>query len=104
MEANATGISKKTIVKGMTEIQSSDYPADSIRRSGGGWKDITVNRIRYIGKESDNIDEVIFEGTDGNSCLGCVDRVEFYNWIPTLNPENLITGEISRQSLYYQKL
>ena len=42
--SKATGMSRKTIEKATKEIRSGGYPADRIRRSGGGRKGLTVKR------------------------------------------------------------
>jgi len=66
-------------------------------------KHIVVNRIRYIGKESNNLDEASVFGIDDNSCLEYENIEDFKQWILSLKPKDVRDKEISQQALYYQK-
>jgi hypothetical protein len=71
-------------------------------------KHIIVDRIRYIGKESNNLDDNLtgieepdyLEYTKNNEI---VNSEEFKQWILTLKPKDLRNKGISQQALYYQK-
>ena len=52
-------------------------------------KHIIADRIRYIGKESNNLDEVSVLGIGEDSYLEYDNPREFYDWILSLKPENV---------------
>ena len=54
-------------------------------------KHIIVDRIRYIGKESNNLDEVNVIGVQNDSVIEYSDNSEFYPWVLKLKP-NIITA------------
>ena len=66
-------------------------------------KHIIANRIRYIGKESNNLDEVSVLGIDNNSYLEYENIREFYNWILTLKPKDVRDMGISKMALWKVK-
>jgi len=66
-------------------------------------KHIVVNRIRYIGKESNNIDEASVFGIDDDSYLEYENIEDFKQWILLLKPKDVREEKISQQALYYQK-
>jgi len=66
-------------------------------------KHIVVNRIRYIGKESNNLDEASIFGIDDDSYLEYENAEDFKQWILSLKPKDVRDKGISQQALYYQK-
>ena len=66
-------------------------------------KHMVINKIRYIGKESNNLDEVSVLGTDKDSYLEYENIKEFYDWILTLKPKDVRDEGISQRTLYNQK-
>ncbi|WP_393972113.1 hypothetical protein OXIME_000720 [Oxyplasma meridianum] len=63
-------------------------------------KHITVDRIRYIGKESNNLDETEIFGIDDNSYIEYENSKKFMEWILSLRPRDVKEHGISRQTLY----
>jgi predicted RNA-binding protein with PUA domain len=63
---------------------------------------INANRIRYIGKESNNLEENL-SGVEKPDYLEYNNSKEFYDWILTLKPKDVKDKGISQQALYYQK-
>lgn len=72
-------------------------------------KHIIVERIRYIGKETNNIDETNITGlndgsyTEYNKDYDIVKSKEFQDWVLNLKPKDVRDKGISHQTLYYQK-
>jgi hypothetical protein len=66
-------------------------------------KHIVVNRIRYIGKESNNLDEASVLGIDDDSYLEYENIKDFKQWILSLKPKDVRDQGISKQSLSYTK-
>ncbi|PYB68472.1 hypothetical protein DMB44_03790 [Thermoplasma sp. Kam2015] len=72
-------------------------------------KHIIAGRIRYIGKETNNLDEVEITGLDEDYYLEytkdheIVNSKEFLDWVLTLKPKNIRDRGISHQALYYQR-
>ena len=66
-------------------------------------KHIIADRIRYIGKETNNLDETMVTGIDENSYLEYENLREFYDWILLLKPMDVRDKGISQQSLYKVK-
>ena len=66
-------------------------------------KHIVVNRIRYIGKESNNLEESSVFGIDDDSYLEYENAEDFKHWILSLKPKDVRDEGISQQALYYQK-
>jgi len=62
-------------------------------------KHIIVNRIRYIGKESNNLDEASVLGIDDQSYLEYVNLDEFKQWVLSLMPLDVIDWKISKKGL-----
>ena len=60
-----------------------------------------ADRIRYIGKESNNLDEVSVLGIDEDSYLEYENYEEFHNWILSLKPKDVRDVGISKQDLNY---
>jgi hypothetical protein len=65
-------------------------------------KHIVVNRIRYIGKESNNIDDNL-TGIEDPDYLEYENIKEFEKWILSLKPKDVAGDGISQRALYYQK-
>jgi len=66
-------------------------------------KHIIVDKIRYIGKESNNLDEASVLGIDDQSYLEYVNLDEFKQWVLTLKPKDVMDKGISQQALYKVK-
>jgi len=72
-------------------------------------KHIIVEKIRYIGKESNNLDEASIIGvnkddyTEYTKDHEIVNGEEFKRWILSLKPKDVACNEISQQALFYQK-
>jgi len=66
-------------------------------------KHIKAERIRYIGKESNNLDEVSVFGIDDDSYLEYENAEDFRQWILSLKPKDVRDKGISKQSLGYTK-
>ncbi len=62
-------------------------------------KHIVANRIRYIGKESNNIDEVNVFGIDDDTYLEYENHEAFLQWILTLRPNEAKKLGISKRGL-----
>ena len=62
-------------------------------------KHIFADKIRYIGKESNNLDESQVMGIKDNSYLEYVNLEEFYNWVLTLKPKDVRDKGISERGL-----
>ncbi|WP_393970981.1 hypothetical protein OXIME_001228 [Oxyplasma meridianum] len=62
-------------------------------------KHIYVNKIRYIGKESNNLDETEIFGIDDNSYIEYVNDKEFTKWILTLKPKDVKSIGIQQREL-----
>ncbi len=63
-------------------------------------KHIIADRVRYIGKESNNLEEVNIFGVEEDSILEYDDRNEFYEWVLTLKPKDIKDLCISRGALW----
>ena len=63
-------------------------------------KHIVADRIRYIGKESNNLDEVSVLGIDEDSYLEYENFKEFYEWILSLKPRDVKDVGISKKTLW----
>ena len=66
-------------------------------------KHIIADRIRYIGKESNNLDEVSVLGIDEDSYLEYEDLKEFHDWILLLKPKDVRDIGISERELKRKK-
>jgi hypothetical protein len=76
----------------------SDYDNEGIAHR----KHIIVGRIRYIGKESNNLDDNL-TGIEKPDYLEYENSEDFKQWILTLKPKDVRDKRISQQALYYQK-
>ena len=63
-------------------------------------KHIIADRIRYIGKETNNLDETQITGIEEDDYLEYDNLREFYNWILSLKPRDVKDEGISQQALY----
>jgi len=63
-------------------------------------KHIVVNRIRYIGKESNNLEEASVFGIDDDSFLEYENIEDFKQWILSLKPKDVRGKGISKQTLW----
>jgi len=76
-----------------------DYDHEGIAQR----KHIIADQIRYIGKESNNIDEASVLGIDDISYLEYENVEYFKQWILSLKPKGVRDKGISKQSLGYTK-
>jgi hypothetical protein len=76
-----------------------DYDNEGIAQR----KHIIADRIRYIGKETNNLDESQITGIDADSYLEYENLREFYDWILSLKPKDVKDMGISKQDLSYAK-
>ena len=72
-----------------------DYDSEGIAHR----KNIVVNRIRYIGKESNNIDEASVLGINYDSYLKYENIEDFKQWILSLKPKDVKDKGISERGL-----
>ena len=63
-------------------------------------KHIFADKIRYIGKESNNLDETLIFGIDNGSYLEYVNLEEFREWLLALKPKDVKDNGISERTLY----
>ena len=63
-------------------------------------KHINAGKIRYIGKESNNIDEASVLGIDDDSYLEYENIEDFKQWILSLKPKDVKDKGISKQTLW----
>ena len=73
-----------------------DYDSEGIAHR----KNIIADRIRYIGKESNNIDEASVLGIDDDSYLEYENIEDFKQWIISLKPKDVRDKGISKQNLW----
>jgi len=76
-----------------------DYDSEGIAHR----KNIIADRIRYIGKESNNIAEASVLGMDDDSYLEYENIEDFKQWILLLKLKDVKDKGISKQSLGYTK-
>ncbi|MHB1440445.1 MAG: hypothetical protein ACYCSO_05795 [Cuniculiplasma sp.] len=55
--------------------------------------------MKYISKESNNLDESMILGIEENSHVECSNLKEFYEWVLTLKPKDVKDNEISERGL-----
>ncbi|MEM4058711.1 MAG: hypothetical protein QXZ12_08340 [Thermoplasmata archaeon] len=67
-------------------------------------KQVIADRIRYIGKELNNLDESVILGIDDNSYIEYENLKEFYKWILTLKPKDVRDKRISERELKRKKV
>ncbi|MEM3573541.1 MAG: hypothetical protein QXJ62_04860 [Nitrososphaeria archaeon] len=56
-------------------------------------KHIIADRIRYIGKESKNLDEASVFGLDNDSYIEYENLEGFYSWVLKLKPKDVMIRE-----------
>ena len=61
---------------------------------------IIADQIRYIGKESNNIEEASVLGIDDDSYLEYENIEDFKQWILSLKPKDVKDKGISKRTLY----
>ena len=66
-------------------------------------KHIIANRIRYIGKETNNLDETLITGIEEDDYLEYDNVMEFYEWILSLRPKDVRDRGISKMALWKVK-
>ena len=66
-------------------------------------KHIIADRVRYIGKESNNLEEVNIFGVEEDSILEYDDRKEFYEWVLALKLMDVKDNGISKMALWKVK-
>jgi len=76
-----------------------DYDSDRIAHR----KHIIVDRIKYIGKESNNLDEVSVLSIEEDSYLEYENLNDFYSWILSLKPKDVRDNGISKMALWKVK-
>ena len=76
-----------------------DYDSEGIAHR----KNIIADRIRYIGKESNNIDEASVLGIDVISYIEYENVEDFKQWILSLKPKDVRDKGISERELKRQK-
>ncbi|MHB8371414.1 MAG: hypothetical protein ACYDAO_00080 [Thermoplasmataceae archaeon] len=84
-------------------VRHDDYKFDYVENRAIR-KHLTANRIRYIGKESNNLDESLIFGIDDNSYLEYSNLEEFKDWVLLLKPKDVRDKGISERTLYKIKL
>jgi len=90
-------------------VRHSDNKFDYDNQGIAHRKHIIVDRIRYIGKESNNLDEASVIGmkkddyTEYTKDHEIANSEDFKQWILTLKPKDVMDKGISHQALYYQK-
>jgi hypothetical protein len=81
-------------------VRHSDNKFDYDNQGIAHRKHIVVNRIRYIGKESNNLDEASVFGIDDDSYLEYENIEDFKQWILSLKPKDVRDKGISKQTLW----
>ena len=66
-------------------------------------KDITADIVKYIGKESNNLDYIFILGIDEDSYLEYENIEDFKQWILSLKPKDVRYKGISERELKRQK-
>ena len=80
-------------------IRHSDHKFDYIEGIAKR-KHVTIDRIRYIGKESNNLDESMVLGLDKDSYLEYENIKEFYDFVLALKPKDVRDEGISKKTLW----
>jgi len=81
-------------------VRHSDNKFDYDNEGIGHRKHIIVDKIRYIGKESNNLDEASVFGIDDDSYLEYENIEDFKQWILSLKPKDVRDKGISKQTLW----
>ena len=80
-------------------VRHNDNKFDYDNHGIAHMKHIIADRIRYIGKETNNLDETMITGIDKDSYLEYENFMGFYNWILSLNPKDVRDMGISEREL-----
>ena len=81
-------------------VRHNDYKFDYDNQGIAHRKHIIADRIRCIGKESNNIDEASVLGIDDDSYLEYDNIEDFKQWILLLKPKDVRDKGISKQNLW----
>ena len=81
-------------------VRHNDNKFDYDNEGKAHRKHIIADRIRYIGKETNNLDETQITGIEETDYLEYEYLREFYDWVLTLKPRDVKNKGISQQSLY----
>ncbi len=81
-------------------VRHKDNKFDYDNEGKAHMKHIIAERIRYIGKETNNLDETQITGIEEDDYLEYDNLREFYNWILSLKPRDVRDKGISQQALY----
>ncbi len=87
-------------------IRHDDHKFDYDNQGIAHRKHIIADRIRYIGKESNNLDETEVLGLHEEDYLEYLkdheiaNNEEFLDWVLSFKPNNVRDKEISQQTLY----
>ncbi|MGC8699326.1 MAG: hypothetical protein ACP5RE_04030, partial [Candidatus Acidifodinimicrobium sp.] len=84
-------------------VRHDDHKFDYDNEGIAHRKHIIADRIRYIGKESNNLDETQVIGIDEDSYLEYENLTEFYDWVLSLKPKDVRDKGISKQTLWNVK-
>ena len=84
-------------------VRHNDNKFDYDNEGKAHRKHIIADRIRYIGKETNNLDETQITGIEETDYLEYDNLREFYDWILTLKPRDVRDEGISKQDLSYAK-
>ncbi len=71
-----------------------DYTNSEAKR-----KHLTIDRTRYIGKESNNLDEINAFGIEEDSVLEYENIKDFHDWILKLKPKDVRDEGISKKDI-----
>ena len=80
-------------------VMHNDNKFDSDNEGISHRKHIIADWIRYIGKETNNLDKTQITGIDANDYLEYNNLMEFYNWILSLKPGDVKDKGISDRGL-----
>ena len=81
-------------------ISHDDHKFDYDNEGIAHRKHIIADRIRHIGKESNNLDESQITGIGEDDYLEYDNVMEFYDWILSLKPKDVKDKGISQRALY----
>ena len=84
-------------------VRHSDNKFDYDNEGIAHRKHIKAERIRYIGKESNNLEEASVFGIDDDSYLEYESIEDFKQWILSLRPKDVRDKGISKRELKRQK-
>ena len=84
-------------------VRHDDHKFDYDNEGIAHRKHIIADRIRYIGKESNNLDDTSVLGIDKDSYLEYENLREFHDWILSLKPKDVKDKGISKMALWKVK-